>query len=235
MSRPRNSKIEQYYFEQFRRDYLVPDGDVDYTDKPDVIVRTDRSLGVEITNLYIGAGSDPASEQVQRRRREKVLERAQAAFLAEGGKKFELSVDFDPLKPIERLEPLARNLCALAHQLKTVETGRVSSLLFEHIEALRFVYLNSKEYSNPRWRLIQGFSVPSLSVERLREIVVDKTTKLSEYQACDRYWLLIVIDLMDTAQDQNLVWPDTASLGASPYEKVLIYKPQYHQVLEVPL
>jgi|SRR6266853_263523 len=235
MTRPSNSKIEQYYFEQFRRDYPLPEGDVDFTDKPDVIVRADCTLGVEITNLYIVAGSDPASEQVQRRRREKVLERAHTAFLAEGGKKFELSVDFDPLKPIEELEPLARALTSLAHQLETAETGQVSSLLFEHIEALRFMYLNAKEYSDPRWRLTQGFSVPSLSVERLREIVVEKTAKLSEYQACDRYWLLIVVDLMDPAQDQELVWSSTASLGASPYEKVLLYKPQYRQVLEVPL
>jgi len=235
MTRPSNSKIEQYYFEQFRRDYPLPEGDVNLTDKPDVIVRADRTLGVEITNLYIVAGSDPASEQIQRRRREKVLDRAHAAFLREGGKKFELSVDFDPLKPIEELETPALALTALAHKLETAETGQVSSLLFEHIETLRFVYLNAKEYSDPKWRLIQGFSVPSLSVERLREVVIEKSAKVSEYQACDRYWLLIVVDLMDSAQDQELVWPDTASLGASPYEKVLLYKPQYCQVLEVPL
>lgn len=119
MNRPSNSKIEQYYFEQFRRDYPLPEGDVYFTDKPDVIVRADCTLGVEITNLYIVSGSDPASEQVQRRRRKKVLERAHAAYLAEGGGKFELSVGFDPLQPIEQLEPLARALTALAHQLET--------------------------------------------------------------------------------------------------------------------
>lgn len=97
------------------------------------------------------------------------------------------------------------------------------------------MYLNAKEYSDPMWRLIQGFSVPSLSVERLREIVVEKTAKLIEYHACGHYWLLIVVDHMDPAQGQELVWPATASPVASPYEKILLYNPQYREVLEVPL
>jgi hypothetical protein len=181
MTRQSNSKIEQYYFEQFRRDCPLPEGGVDFTDKPDVIVRADPTLGVEITNHYIVAGSDPASKQIQRRRREKVLDRAHAAFLSEGGKKFELSVAFDPLKLIEELETLTLALTSLAHKLETAETGQVSSLLFEHIEALRFVYLNAKEYSDPRRRLIQGFSVPSLSVERLREVVIEKSARVCEY------------------------------------------------------
>jgi hypothetical protein len=71
-------------------------------------------------------------------------------------------------------------------------------------------------------------------VERLREVVARKCAKLGEYIACDRYWLLVVVDLMDPAQDQHLHWPHGISLGASRFEKVLVYKPQYREVLEVP-
>lgn len=235
MARPSSSTIERHHFELFRKDYSLPEGEVIYTDRPDVIVQANLTLGIEITNLYIVPGSNPASEQVQKRRREKVLELAQAQYLAEGGKDFELSVDFNPLKPIEKLEPLVRNLVSLAHQLKNVETGQVSSLLFENIEELRFAYLYAKECTDPKWRLIQGYDVPILSIERLREIVLEKTAKLAEYQKCDRYWLLIVVDLMDPAQDQELRWPSEAELTKTCYEKVLLYKPQYRQVLEVPV
>jgi hypothetical protein len=199
-----------------------------------VIVPGDTTLGIEITNLYLVPGQDVASEQVQARRREKVLQVAQAAFLASGGRRFELSVDFDPRNPILRVESIAQALCALAQSLVNAKSGEVSRNLFAHIKELRFVYLNALEYPDSRWRLVQGFSVPNLSIERVREVVNEKATKLKEYQPCGRYWLLAIVDFIDRAQDQEVVWPEGASLGNCPFEKVLIYKPQFRQVLEVP-
>ena len=73
-----------------------------------------------------------------------------------------------------------------------------------------------------------------LSIERVKEVVTDKVSKLAEYQACDQYWLLIVIDFMDAAQDQHIEWPAQALLGQTPFEKVLLYKPQFRYVIEVP-
>ena len=62
MSRPSNQTIEQYYFELFATHYDMPAGAVVFTDKPDVIVRGERTIGIEIANLYIASGADPASE-----------------------------------------------------------------------------------------------------------------------------------------------------------------------------
>jgi hypothetical protein len=97
MSRPSNQTVERYYFELFRSHYEVPDGDLVFTDKPDVIVRGTQTIGVEIANLYLASGADSASEQVQRVRRLQILERAQALHLASGGRHIELSVGFSPL------------------------------------------------------------------------------------------------------------------------------------------
>lgn len=234
MTNARNSEIEKYYFELFRRAYVLPEGEIYYTDKPDVIVRGTRTLGIEITNLYIAPGEDDASEQVQRHRRAQVLEQAQKAFLASGGKKIEISADFNPDKPIYQIRPIIEALVQFIHQLKDEPTGQVSRTLFEHIEPLRFVYLNMTEYDDAKWRPIQSFSVPNLSVPRLRKVVAEKSGKLSSYQPCDRYWLLAVVDFMDAAQDQHLEWPIDECLGESLYEKVLLFKPQFGQVLEVP-
>jgi len=52
----KNSDIEQYYFEMFRRDYPLPEGVVEYGDKPDVILRGARTIGIEIRNFFLENG-----------------------------------------------------------------------------------------------------------------------------------------------------------------------------------
>ena len=39
MGRPSNREIERYYFEQFRGHDQVPEGELEYGDKPDVLER----------------------------------------------------------------------------------------------------------------------------------------------------------------------------------------------------
>lgn len=234
MSRPSNQTVEQYYFELFRSHYEVPDGEVVFTDKPDVIVRGAQTIGVEIANLYVTSGADPASEQVQRARRLQILERAQALHRASGGRRIELSVDFNPDYPIHELEPIARALAAIATKIEDSPSGQVSPMLFEHVSELRFLYHNQKEYADAKWRPVQGYSVPSLSLNRLRVLVSDKTKKLRGYQRCDAYWLLLVMDFMDPAQDQDLQWPAGEVLETSPFERILLYKPQFGQVVQAP-
>lgn len=234
MARFTNQRIEQHYFEQFRLDYSLPIGNVQYADKPDVIIQGQQSLGVEITNLYIDPGTDPASEQIQRVWRKQAIQRAQTLFIERGGRKIELSFDFEPSHPIEEIEPLANELAELACRLAAEATGNVNPLKFFAIKQLRSVYYNAIEYEDAKWRLIQIYTVPLLSVDRLRQVVADKAKKHKGYSSCERYWLLIVIDFMDFAQDQQIEWPEGQALGVTPYEKVLLYKPQAHQVVEVP-
>ena len=72
----KNSEIEQYYFEMFRRDYPLPEGAVEYGDKPDIIVRGARTVGTEIRRFFLEDGSLPDSEQIQRKARESVIAEA---------------------------------------------------------------------------------------------------------------------------------------------------------------
>ena len=205
-----------------------------FTDKPDVIVRGERAIGIEIANLYVASGADPASEQVQRVRRLQVLARAQSLHRASGGRHIELSVDFAPKHPIRDVDPLARSLAAIATEVEDSPSGQVNPTLFAQVPELRFVYHNRKECPDAKWRSVQCYSVPSLSLGRLRDLISDKTKKLSAYQPCDVYWLLLVVDFMDSAQDQSLHWPPGEVLSSSPFERVLLYKPQFAEVLQVP-
>ena len=61
-----NRDIERHYFEQFRGAYSLPTGEVSYFDRPDVLVRGDLKVGIEVTNFYLRDGRDPTSEQRQR-------------------------------------------------------------------------------------------------------------------------------------------------------------------------
>jgi hypothetical protein len=234
MSRPSNQTVERYYFELFRSHYAVPDGELVFTDRPDVIVRGAQTIGIEIANLYITCGANSTSEQVQRARRVQTLERAQSLRRASGGRRIELSVDFHPEHPIQENEIVAQTLAAVAKEVQNSPSGQVSPFLFEHVPELRFLYLSGEEYIDAKWRLVQCYSVPSLSVERLRELVSDKVKKLQAYQPCDVYWLLLVVDFMDPAQDQDLQWPAGVVLNKSPFERILLYKPQLAQVVQVP-
>jgi hypothetical protein len=145
MGRPSNQQIERYYFEQFRACYQMPEGEPEYTDKPDVIIRGNSVIGIEIANLYIASGANPASEQVQRIRRLQTLKRAQTLHLSAGGKRIELSVDFQPDQPICEVESVARALAELAKGVESMP-GQVNPMLFKHIPQLRFVYNNAREY-----------------------------------------------------------------------------------------
>lgn len=234
MTRPTNQDIERYYFEQFRRHYPLPEGAVIFSDKPDVIVRGQRTLGVEIANLYLTPGADPSAEQVQRKRRLKTLELAQKLFLGAGGRRIELSVDFNPLFPIQDAPSLARALANIATTAETHPATQITRKDFSHIPELCFVHYNPREYADAKWRSTQVYEVPNLSISRLQQLVDEKTRKLQEYQPCEEYWLLLVVDLMDPAQDQEIDWPKGEVLNKSPFERILIYKPQQSQVTHVP-
>lgn len=100
MSRKTNEKIERYYFEQFRKVYRLPDGMVKHGDKPDIIIDGNKKIGIEVTNSYIENGALPESEQNQKKGREDVLSKAQQQYLANNGKRIEISFSFNKACPI---------------------------------------------------------------------------------------------------------------------------------------
>jgi hypothetical protein len=115
MAKSSTQEKERYYLEQFRVAYAAfPKGEVLYGDKPDVIVNAERTVGIEITNLFREAGSLPGSEQVQRVRREMVIAKAQAAYERSGKTKIELKFGFNKSCPITDQKRLVGEIVALA-------------------------------------------------------------------------------------------------------------------------
>ncbi len=210
MGKLSNQDIEKYYFEMFRKDYQLPTGTVIYGDSPDVVIDGERKIGIEITNFFHEPGTLPESEQIQSRWREEVVSEAQRLYQKQNGRKSEISFGFDKSFPIRNQRALVHQLIHLATQIQNCETGQIGREYFKQIRELSFVYLNNlnnlnnQQYEDTKWRIVQIHDVPMLAMERLVEIVKDKEQRSPKYEKCNAYWLLVVVDFMNPAQDQEI-------------------------------
>lgn len=136
MTRSSNRDIEQHYFDQFRAHFPLPAGEVEHGDKPDVIIHGERKLGIEIANLYLTDGADHSSEQVQRQRREAVVREAQKLHALAGGRNIELTVSFNPDRPIAEVKDLANALARVAYSTQHLPVGLLARQHFERTSAV---------------------------------------------------------------------------------------------------
>jgi len=100
VARRRIREIERHCFERFRQAYALPAGTVSYGDKPDVTLTGERTIGIEITRFYLQSGRIPFTEQQQGPLRYAVVLEAQVLYRRHGGKNIELTIAFEPRRPI---------------------------------------------------------------------------------------------------------------------------------------
>lgn len=226
--------IERHYFEQFGRAYgRLPDGDIEYGDKPDVLLKGKRTIGIEITRFYLQSGHLPESEQRQRQLRECVMSDAQSLYRAAGGRGIELAVGFnaDNAITLPRKKELPTELADLARSIDAQKSGPLDPDLFQGMPEVSYVYLNGREYQDAKWRVSQVYTVESMSVADLEGIVREKESKAAEYNPCDAYWLLVVVDWKDPAQEQE-IRIDNLKLTSDVFEKIIVYKPDFEHIVE---
>lgn len=227
-----NQDIEKHYFEIFRKNFTLPDGNIIYRDKPDVILEGKRSIGIEITNFYLEKCDSPKSEQAQRKLREIVVSGAQRTYQLSNGKKIEITFGFDKANPITDHKTLTKKIASLARHIETWKTGTIRKDVFKGMPELSFVYLNAKEYEDARWRVVQVYDVPIMSRDRLINIIRDKEACSRKYDICDTYWLLVVVDFIDPAQDQEIQLDNFEKIQSEIFEKIIVYKTIFGHVLE---
>lgn len=230
-----NRDIERAYFEHFRKAYVLPPGAVSYADKPDVLVTGQRVVGIEITNFYLEPGSDEASEQRQRRRRYEVASEAHRLYLADGGKDIELTIEFAPNKPITSAsrKTLPKRLAQFAARIDREPTGPYYPESFPDMPEIASIWSSGREWPNPTWvRPGQVYSYEEMSADSLRKIVAEKEAKAADYVPCDAYWLLIVVDWADAAQDQEITTTGL-KLPSEVFEKIIVYKPGFEDIVEI--
>lgn len=82
------------------------------------------------------------------------------------------------------------------------------------------------------WQVMQVHAFGLLAVDRLGEILREKEEKAQQYRPCDAYWLLVVVDWMDPAQEQE-IRVNGLSIHSDVFERVIIYKPHFEHVVDV--
>jgi hypothetical protein len=229
-----NRDIERHYFEQFRGAYGLPNGAAEYADKPDVLLKGKRTIGIEMTRFYLQPGGSPGSEQQQKPRRERVVSDAHELHRDAGRKKFELTITFNPDRPITsaRRKLLPKELAALAATLSADRSGPIDADFLGGMPEVHSIYLNGKEYDDAKWRVSQVYSLDLMSAEGLEQIVREKESKATEYAPCDAYWLLIIVDWRDNAQDQEINVAGV-KIASSVFERIIVYKPGFEDIVEV--
>lgn len=233
MKRKTHREIEAYYFEQFSETYKLPQGKINYSDRPDVIIRGKRKIGVEVTNFYLEDGRLPECEQSQVIKRTKAVKRAHKLFLERVGKNYNVTFGFDKKHPVHGVDRLADELARLITHVKLPQKGELPGDRYSHIPELAYVYFDDREYAKPRWRINQVYDVPLMSLKNLRKIIRKKELKAKNYAPCDALWLLVVVDLIDPAQDQEIEIEGLDTIGSSIFEKVIVYKTYFEKVIEI--
>ncbi len=234
-SRKTNRDIEQQYFERFRKAYELPPGTVCYADKPDVLLKGSRTIGVEVTNFYREPGSEEGSEQRQRPRRYEIVSEAHKLYLAVRDKGIELTIEFDPKNPITSAakRTLPKKLAEFAARIDTLPMGAFYGDSLADMPEIARIWFSGREWPNPKWvRPGQVHSYEEMSAARLRAIIVEKEAKATDYVPCDAYWLLIIVDWIDPAQDQEITTTGL-KLPSGVFEKIIIYKPGFEEIAEV--
>jgi len=59
-----------------------------------------------------------------------------------------------------------------------------------------------------------------------------KEHNAKKYRPCDAYWLLVIVDFMSAAQEQE-IRVDGLSICSSVSETIIVYKPRFDHILDV--
>jgi hypothetical protein len=89
--------------------------------------------------------------------------------------------------------------------------------------------INPNEYTDVTWRVMQAHTVGLMSEDDLGTIVREKESKSVEYEACDTYWLLVVVDGIDAAQEQE-IRIDDPHVTSGVFEKIIVFHTFGHVV-----
>lgn len=233
MAKPTQRDKERAYFDRFVQCYELPDGKLVHGDKPDFIIRGTKKIGIEVTHFYLQSGGVPESEQRQRPLRETVIAEANRIYEDGGGNPVQWTSGFDLSCPIQQNETrqLAKNLAAFSLQYSG-NSGSLYRYLFKPtLPQIDSIWVSRLPANGRKWNMAQVHTVTLVDSQNLESLVREKELKATDYEACDAYWLLVVIEAMDPAQEQE-IRVDGLKITSDKYEKVILFHTFGH-VIEV--
>lgn len=232
---------EAFFFDLFRKWYSeFPTGRVEEGESPDfLIVGTDKSIGIEVTDWHIDQDKEGGSE-VRRmlEDRERLVERAEQIFWSRNDTPVFVSLFFEDTQikgsHIKTAERLATLLETLQRDVRDGEEKTASEELLERFD-LTYLFWRvrlGRLFSFPTFfdaPNVVGSGNPRPAIEAT---IGSKELKLQEYRTkCDEAWLLIVANstlaqsLPPTLQDDDF-FPST-------FDRVLLLSYADEAVIEL--
>ena len=80
---------------------------------------------------------------------------------------------------------------------------------------------------------MQVHSPPFLNQTRLKAIIKEKEKKAQQYQSCNVYWLLVVIDYIDFGQEQHISQEKLEKISSNIFKEIFLYKTGFDQIIEL--
>ena len=72
-----------------------------------------------------------------------------------------------------------------------------------------------------------------MSMTRLTDIVREKERKAKKYTPCAAYWLLVIVNFIDAAQEQEIRLNGAVEISSDVFKKIIVYKPYFEHVVEI--
>ena len=228
MSKMTNQQIERHYFEMFREHYRLPEGTILYGDRPDIIVKGARKIGIEMTRFFKENGGQRESQKA-------LVAEAQRMYEAKSTRKVRFIFDFGGRYPIRDPRKVTKQLADLAGSVQDRAAGKVPEALFKEIPEVSFVWLTANQFADKPWSTQVRYDGQAMSLNDLQHIVSLKEAKAKDYKRCDAYWLLVVVDYADLAQNQEIRIDGLETIRSQFFERVIIYKTVFHHIIDLPM
>lgn len=227
---PSNADIEKSVFESFSKHFVLPAGEVSFSDRPDVLItdRDGRTIGIEITALL------PDKDALgQCANRQNVVEKAHSIFKRkQKDTTAEYNFGFKDTAVIQQVKPLAKKIARTVSGVPMLGNGPVDKQHYQDIHEVLSIH-KTGEYEDAAWRVHRIYSTPILSREMLENKITEKEERAKSYKKCDAYWLLCYVNFINPASDIEIINANIPPVVSDVFEKVIVFRTCFNQVREL--
>jgi hypothetical protein len=199
-------------------------------DKPDYIIRGDRCVGVELSELYQVDGKDSAQHQIKVRKG--LLTKAQELYRRSTEKQAAYAIGFNDSVPLRRTSSLEQALVTvlLGDWKRGAELPKAAH---SHIREIRSVFRIDAD--NIDWQLRGTQEGGPIDLQRVEECIRKKELLLGTYAKCDAHWLLLTYSFFAAGQGFEPSLPREPQAIITSFEKVFVFERGSRTVVPIPV
>ena len=200
---------ERFLLERFIEASALPAQVVEEREAPDFVVRFEgRSIGVELTELFVSHDANGRLPQAQERIATGIVSRAQQLYIASGARPMHVSLCFGPHSDLTRVDrhEFAGRLCRFVQGLKLQDWqrfvwhphdgGESPPDAISYLQALAV-----PTHDVGLWTVARAGWVAPITTDVLQPRIDDKAKRLERYKvAVPETWLVVVADCTKPSQ-----------------------------------